>query len=102
MIRGWAPNGRTLPHPVTPDGGGSQRLSDRADRDGAALQNHPARARPRWARAAANRRRPSVHVAVEPLQHRLWATLELQVAVPTGRRTVDPVQRLIRHGDVVE
>ncbi len=46
--------------------------------------------------------RPLGHVFLEPLQHRLWAALELKVAVPAGGGAVDPLQFLLDDGNVVE
>jgi hypothetical protein len=37
---------------------------------------------------------------VEPLEHRFWTTLELQVAVLSGSRALDPLGLLVGHWDV--
>ncbi|MEV5721412.1 hypothetical protein AB0L41_46785 [Amycolatopsis mediterranei] len=48
------------------------------------------------------RRMCSGQVLREPLEHRLRATLELQVAVPPGGRALDPLEPLLRDGYVLE
>src|SRR5271154_7422066 len=42
------------------------------------------------------------HVCFEPLEHRLGATLELEVAVPACGRPVDPLELLVGDRNVVE
>src|ERR1700752_1243209 len=44
----------------------------------------------------------SGHVSLEPVQHRLRATLELEVPVPARGGAVNPVELLVGDGDVVE
>ena len=44
----------------------------------------------------------SRHVLREPVEHRLWAALELHVAVPSGCCALDPLQLLLGYGNVVE
>src|SRR4029077_10894508 len=45
---------------------------------------------------------PSGHVLLEPLEHRLGATLKLEVAVPPCRSAADPLEPLVSERDVVE
>ena len=46
--------------------------------------------------------RGSEHVLFEPLQHLAWPTLEFEITVPTSRTASDPLELLVRDGDVVE
>src|SRR6202008_1823366 len=45
---------------------------------------------------------PSGHVHLEPLEHRPWATLKLEVPVPPCRSSADPFELLVGDRDVVE
>src|SRR6266446_326185 len=47
-------------------------------------------------------RSPSGHVLLEPLERRLWPSLEFEVAIPACRRAADPEELLVGGRDIVK